>query len=316
MMRLLDRIKKVKSKNFMEAVAAASAMVAFADGLVRPEEVDKLLEYVRMDENLKVFDALEVMEAFEKHIHQFEFDFQIGKEKAVKTIRRIDRNTEEDRLLILVCIAIGNADGEFNNNQRLVIREICRILGMDHRQFDLPLRAPCPEDFPKAKEARTRKIPPSHLPEWMKNPPKPDTSPKKEDRMPDWMRHPPRLPESSKQKEKVPESMRHSPKMQPPEKKDSMPDWMKHPPRLAASSEEKEKLPDRMRNPPKMQQTEKKDSMPDWMKNPPKMKQPEKKDSMPDWMKNPRHPQHGTEKTDNIPEWMRHPPGSSEKDKT
>ncbi len=290
MMSLLDRVKKVKSKNFMEAVAAGSAMVAFADGLVRPEEVDKLLEYVRMDENLRVFDSLEVIETFEKYIHQFEFDFQIGKEKALKTIRKIDRNTEDARLLILVCCAIGSADGDFNNNQRLVIREICRILGIDHRQFDLNLRAPSPADFPKGKESRPRRVPPNSIPEWMKNPPRLHTTPKKEDRMPDWMRNPPQLPEPSEQKEKLPDWMRNPPEMQKQaEKKDSMPEWMRNPPRLPESSEPKEKLPDWMRNPPKMQkQTEKKDSMPEWMRNPPNLQhRTKKKDSMPDWMRNP-----------------------------
>ena len=251
MMSLLDRVKKVKSKNFMEAVAAGSAMVAFADGLVRPEEVDKLLEYVRMDDNLRVFDSLEVLETFEKYIHQFEFDFQIGKEKALKTIRRIDRNTEEARLLILVCIAIGSADGEFDNNQRLVVREMCRILGTDHRQFDLNLRAPSPKDFPKGKESRPRGVLPGNIPDWMKNPPRLHTPPKKEDRMPEWMRNPPRLPEPSKQKEKLPEWMKHPSKMQKQaERKDNVPDWMKHPPEVQPRSEKQDNLPDWMRHTP------------------------------------------------------------------
>ncbi|MGE0087471.1 MAG: tellurite resistance TerB family protein [Desulfococcaceae bacterium] len=334
MMSLLDRVKKVKSKNFMEAVAAGSAMVAFADGLVRPEEVDKLLEYVRMDENLRVFDSLEVMETFEKYIQQFEFDFQIGKEKALKTIRRIDRNTEEARLLILVCCAIGSADGDFGNNQRLVVREMCRIMGVDHRHFDLNLRAPSPEDFPKGRESRPRGVLPNNIPEWMKNPPRLHSPSKKEDNLPDWMRNPPRLPEPSNQKKKLPEWMKNPPEMQKhAEKKDSMPDWMRNPPRLPEPSNQKKKLPEWMKNPPEMQKhAEKKDSLPEWMRNPPRLPEPsnqkeklpdwmknppemqkhaEKKDNLPEWMKNPPNLQPRTKKQDNLPEWMRNPPASS-----
>ncbi|MEZ4528851.1 MAG: TerB family tellurite resistance protein [Desulfobacterales bacterium] len=288
MISLLDRVKKVKSKNFMEAVAAGSAMVAFADGLVRPEEVDKLLEYVRMDENLRVFDSLEVLETFEKYIHQFEFDFQIGKEKALKTIRRIDRNTEKARLLILVCIAIGSADGEFDNNQRLVVREMCRILGIDHRRFDLNLRAPSPQDFPKGKESRPRRALPHNIPDWMKNPPRLHAPSKKQENLPEWMRNPPRLPEPSKQKENLPDWMKHPPEPQKQaERKDNVPDWMRNPPRLPEPAKQKENLPEWMQNPPKMQkQAERKDRLPDWMQNPPKVDpRSEKQDNVPEWMK-------------------------------
>ncbi|MEE4355455.1 MAG: TerB family tellurite resistance protein [Desulfococcaceae bacterium] len=296
-MGLLDNLKKVKSRYYMEAIAAGCAMVAFADGIVRPEEVDKLLEYVRMDENLKVFESLEIIETFEQYIQQFGFDFQIGKEMALKAIRKVDRNTEEARLLILVCCAIGSADGEFDNNQRLVVREICRVLGMDHRRFQLNLQAPSPEDFPRAKKSRPKRILPRNIPEWMKNPPKiPASSPKPprlpDTGIPDWMKEPPRPEKQSKTQENLPE-------------------WMKHPPQIRKVTESEKNMPEWMKDPPhRPDDPNQKVNLPEWMRNPPKTDSPagqkgKEPEHMPEWMKEPRQIPASDKKGDaDIPEWM------------
>lgn len=279
-MGLLDNFRKAKSRYFMEAVAAGTAMVAFADGMVRPEEVDKLLEYVRMDENLKVFDSLEIMETFEKYIQQFEFDFQIGKEMAFKAIRTVERNTEEARLLILVCCAIGSADGVFDNNQRLVVREMCRVLGMDHRRFDLNLRAPSPKDFPKGKESRPKGMLPRNIPDWMKHPPRISDSSQKppplpDSHLPDWMRHPPSIEKNPKTEENLPDWMRHPLRIEKiPENEKDVPDWMKHAPHQSKHPDKNAHLPDWMKQPPKpaRESSKKKEELPDWMGHPPKQK--------------------------------------------
>ena len=277
-MGLFDRVKKIKSKEFMEAVSAAAAMVAYADGLATPEELEKLIEYIRLDEALKVFDAGEVIQTFERYVESFEFDLRIGREKAMKAVRRLPPRTEEARLLILLSCAIGQADLEFDNNERLVIRDICQALGFHPNEFDLNLRAPNPSDYPKITKPQPRK---ENLPEWMRNihnVPKPPPIPsgqrakkKKEPvvksaDIPDWMREPIQPPEKPK-KEKA-----------------NLPDWMQNPPDPkkragSGSGTSKPRLPkDRQHADP--------DAIPEWMRNPSEAFQRMKKeDALPDWMR-------------------------------
>ena len=259
-MRLFSKVQRVRRKDFMAAVTAASAMVAFADGIVRPEEMAKLIEYIRIDETLGVFDPVEVIGEFERFVDVLGFDFNIGKEKAFSAISKVERRSEEAKLIVLIACAIGAADEDFNNDQRLMVREICTRLGFDPREFDLNLRAPSLNELPKAHP----KIHPNiqkivredvNMPEWMRHlpapgtrpvPRKPDEHPKSHpvpepDAMPEWMRKPPEAPlkkESSstadtpfrKEDDTVPEWMRNPPEPMPAPKKNAdpgIPEWMK-----------------------------------------------------------------------------------------
>lgn len=168
-MGLLDRVKRIKNREFMEAVAAACAMVASVDGLVRPEEAAKVIDYAQIDDTLAVFDSYEVMETFEAYVRTFEFDYNVGRQKAFEAVRKLAGRREQARLLVLVCMAVADADGEFDNNQRLAVRDVCRVAGMSLKEFDLDLRAPSPRELPPETTAPRRREPP---PEWMRDPQK------------------------------------------------------------------------------------------------------------------------------------------------
>jgi tellurite resistance protein TerB len=317
-MGLLDRVKRVKNREFMEAVAAACAMVASADGLVRPEEAAKVIDYAQIDETLAVFDYYEVMETFEAYVRRFEFDYNVGRQKAFEAIRKLVGRPEQARLLVLVSMAVADADGDFDNNQRLAVRDICRVAGLNLKEFDLDLRAPSPRDLPPETTAPRRREPP---PEWMRDPakaieraeahrrlregtgspaggrekperPKPDPS------IPEWMRNPPDI---SPPRSGAPSS---SPSPPPDQKKkaadESLPEWMRNPPDIAPASEPKPS--DAPRSPGKKAKPD--DSLPEWMRNPPDIapssksrpsdaprdsgKKAKPDDSLPEWMRNPR----------------------------
>ena len=132
-----DEVKKFKSKNFMEAVTAGCAMVAFADGIVKPEEKAKMAGFIQRNDALKVFDMNKVIESFEKHVKNFEFDLLIGKGEALKCINKMKKKSDEARLLVRVCCAIGAADGNFDPDEVRTVIEICHELGLDPKEFEL-----------------------------------------------------------------------------------------------------------------------------------------------------------------------------------
>ncbi len=132
-----DEIKRFKNKNFMEAVVAGCAMVAFADGIVKPEEKAKMAGFIQRDESLKIFDMAKVIDSFEKYVKGFEFDTIIGKGEALKNIGKLKKKSDEARLLVRVCCAIGAADGDFDEDEKNVVKEICFELGLNPDEFGL-----------------------------------------------------------------------------------------------------------------------------------------------------------------------------------
>jgi tellurite resistance protein TerB len=86
---LKTEVSKFKNKSFLEAVVAGCALVAHADGVVKPEEKQKMMGFLRNSEVLSVFDVQEVIAIFDKYSKQFEFDHQIGQASALQVVGKL-----------------------------------------------------------------------------------------------------------------------------------------------------------------------------------------------------------------------------------
>ena len=243
----------------MEAVVAGAAAVAAANGVVQSEEMAKLVELIRFNAELSVFDTDEVMALFDHYTSGFDIDHRVGKLEAFKAIAKIPKGTADAKLLAYIACAVAESDGIFDERERAVVGEICWKLGLDRHEIMMsepaepPPRRPAPVSKPSSD--------PSAMPDWMRDPDgalerakpvRPDRSPKAApplpDDLPDWMKKPPagRPPEpKSKSKSKsgsesddaIPDWMKKSPAGRPPKPKpksgsgsksgDAIPDWMK-----------------------------------------------------------------------------------------
>jgi tellurite resistance protein TerB len=52
-------------------------------------------------------------------------------------ISKVKADSGVARLIVRGCIIIGAADGDFDDSEKAVVREICRELGQDPSEFDL-----------------------------------------------------------------------------------------------------------------------------------------------------------------------------------
>lgn len=132
-----DQVKKFKNKDFMEAVVAGCALVAFADGTIDAAEKNKMAGYINLSEELRVFDMGEVINRFNHYVNNFEFSPEIGKQEAMKAIAKLKNKPEIGRLIVGVCSAIGSADGDFDASERAIVAEICNTLGLNPSEFSL-----------------------------------------------------------------------------------------------------------------------------------------------------------------------------------
>ncbi|MCW3795300.1 tellurite resistance TerB family protein [Paenibacillus sp. LS1] len=134
---LEDQVKRFKNKDFMDAVVAGCALVAFADGSVDAAEKNKMAGYINLSQELKVFDMTVVIERFNHYVNNFEFSPEIGKQEALKAIAKFKSKPEVGRVIVGVCSAIGAADGNFDDQERRVVAEICTVLGLNPGEFSL-----------------------------------------------------------------------------------------------------------------------------------------------------------------------------------
>lgn len=134
---LEDQVKKFKNKDFLDAVVAGCALVAFADGTIDASEKNKMAGYISLSQELKVFDMAVVIERFNYYVANFEFSPQIGKQEALKAISKFKSKPEVARVIVGVCSAIGAADGNFDDQERQVVAEICTVLGLNPGEFNL-----------------------------------------------------------------------------------------------------------------------------------------------------------------------------------
>ena len=134
---LKTEVTKVRNKSFLEAVVAGCALVAYADGVVKPEEKQKMMGFLQTSDVLSVFDVTEVIKAFEKAAKSFEFDAAIGEANALQTVGKLKGKDAEARLMVRVCCAVGAADGDFDDDEKAAVRKICGELGLNPKDFDL-----------------------------------------------------------------------------------------------------------------------------------------------------------------------------------
>jgi stress response protein SCP2/tellurite resistance protein len=126
---------KFKSQDVLDAVVASCALVAMADGQLSPAERQQLLDFVHQSEELRVFDTNKVVSQFNSFTQKMERDMIVGRAEAFKALSRVRSKPEIARLVARYCIAIGYADGHFDQHEQQVVSEICRELGLDPAEF-------------------------------------------------------------------------------------------------------------------------------------------------------------------------------------
>lgn len=134
---LKNEVTKIKNQTFLEGVVAGCTMVAYADGVVRPEEKQKMMGFMRSNDVLSVFDISKVIALFDKASSKYEFDRSIGEMEALAAVGKLRSKPSEARLLVRVCCAIGASDGNFDQTEKQSVAKICKELGLDPAEFDL-----------------------------------------------------------------------------------------------------------------------------------------------------------------------------------
>lgn len=131
----MELFNRFKSQDVLDAVVAACALVGMADGRLDPSERQKMLEFVQQSDELRVFDTNKVIQQFNFYVQRIEADPMLGRAEAFRALGRVRSKPEIARLVARYCIAIGYADGSFDQNEKQMVSEICRELGLNPTEF-------------------------------------------------------------------------------------------------------------------------------------------------------------------------------------
>ncbi|SLM29398.1 Tellurite resistance TerB [Desulfamplus magnetovallimortis] len=135
--QLSSQVKQFKNKNFADGTMAVCALVAAADGTIDPDERRKTASFISSNDTLAVFDVSQLQSTFNSFCDKLTKDFDFGKIDLLQVISKLKKTPPQARAAIQVGIIIGNADGNFDAEEKKVVREICQSLDIDPSDFDL-----------------------------------------------------------------------------------------------------------------------------------------------------------------------------------
>ena len=135
--QLVSQVKQFKNKNFADATMAVCALVAASDGKIDSDERKKTASFIGSNDTLAVFDVSQLQKTFVEFCDKLTNDFDFGKIDLLQIISKLKKTPPQARAAIQVGIIIGKADGDFDDDEKNILREICLTLGVDKAEFDL-----------------------------------------------------------------------------------------------------------------------------------------------------------------------------------
>jgi tellurite resistance protein len=128
---LAEKIERHRNKPFLEAMMAATALLALADEEIAISErlaLDYILENVK---ELKVFDVHQAVNLFQDYGKEIQRDFNETKEKVLETVAKLSGDEERATLLLRASILMAKADGDFSEPEQKILDELCRVLCLE-----------------------------------------------------------------------------------------------------------------------------------------------------------------------------------------
>ena len=135
--QLKTKKDQFKSKEFANASMAMCALIAAADGSIDTAERQKTAGLIMSNDVLAVFPPDELRQKFDFYCDKLSKDYDFGKVEAIATIGKLKSKQDQGRAVIQIGIIIGGADGNFDENERIAVRDACFAAGIPPTEFDL-----------------------------------------------------------------------------------------------------------------------------------------------------------------------------------
>lgn len=135
--QLLAKKNELRGGTFRDASMGMCALVAAADGTIDPAERMRVAGLIGSDPVLQNFPTDELRDLFEDNCNRLVADPAFGRAHVLQQIDKAAGKPTEAHAVVQIGIMIGNADGNFDQNEIAAIREACQALGVDPQQFGI-----------------------------------------------------------------------------------------------------------------------------------------------------------------------------------
>ena len=125
-----------------DALVAACALVAYADGWNTPDERQEVLTRLRRLDAVAVFGIEDALAAFEALTDRMERDLDDGVDAAEAAVRRLRGRPGPARLLVEAACFIAASDGGFDEAERETILRLCELVAVNPADFELIAAGP------------------------------------------------------------------------------------------------------------------------------------------------------------------------------
>lgn len=126
--------RHVTTRKEFAQVCQAAFLIARADGSFDPSEKAMLQKLIAA--KLPQFGPRDILEAINDAEATLAFSVDAGVQMLLANIGAA-KGTETAQLIMLVALAIAGADGNFDDDEKRVAREIATVLGLEPGKFGL-----------------------------------------------------------------------------------------------------------------------------------------------------------------------------------
>ena len=126
-----------KNLPLLKAAMAASAIVTMSDGKVTFNERMRVDQILQTLEALKVFDPHEGVNLFNDFVEGLKQSSEVGHGEALEAIMAVADDPEKAELVVRMCLALSEIDGEVSLVEQIEIVTLCSLLGLDAEAFGL-----------------------------------------------------------------------------------------------------------------------------------------------------------------------------------
>jgi tellurite resistance protein len=129
-----NKVLQIKNKDFLNAITAAGALVAFADGFASEGELNKVIQFIANSKDLNVFPLEEVHYSFTEYISQLRKNKFIGEGTAFSVIGKYE-GKDESELIIALSVAVASAEGGIDSAELAMINRIAKKLNSNASHY-------------------------------------------------------------------------------------------------------------------------------------------------------------------------------------
>jgi tellurite resistance protein TerB len=130
------KVAQFNNKKFSNAVMAINAGVTAADGVIEADERSKNVVAIKTHSALKVFNATELVNTYNKFLDAFEADFTLG-EMEIEPVIKALTDPEQQDMAIRLGVMIAKSDGEFDSTEAAFLKKVCGWFGLSPANYDL-----------------------------------------------------------------------------------------------------------------------------------------------------------------------------------